>query len=149
MERIEESLSVHVFQFSLQLCIRRIPSPAASPSRETTQSRSIPTPRAISTKTRLMAAAAATEEAPAALRRPAPGAPPPRWRPQSLSGEIQTGKPNLLQWPALDRSLRFCVYFFSTVVPLAIYVSPGSRVAVESAHQPVELPRKLLTDPWD
>ena len=36
-----------------------------------------------------------------------------------------------------------------SVVPLEISFLPGSRVAVVSAHQPVELPRKLLTEPWD
>ena len=38
--------------------------------------------------------------------------------------------------------------FIFSVVILAISLLPGSRVAVISAHQPVELPRKLLTEPW-
>ena len=40
-----------------------------------------------------------------------------------------------------------CLFFL--LVPLAISVLPGSRVVVVSAHQPGELPRKLLTEPWD
>ena len=43
---------------------------------------------------------------------------------------------------------RGSVLIFS-VVPLAISFLPGIRVAVVLAHQPVELPRKLLTEPWD
>ena len=34
-------------------------------------------------------------------------------------------------------------------VPLAISFLLGSKVAVVSAHQPAELPRKCLTKPWD
>jgi len=39
--------------------------------------------------------------------------------------------------------------FIFLAVPLAISFLPGSRVAVVTAHQPVQLPRKRLTEPWD
>ena len=44
---------------------------------------------------------------------------------------------------ALGQSTRFCFL----EVPLAIFFLPGTRVAVGSAHQPAELPRRLLTKP--
>ena len=37
----------------------------------------------------------------------------------------------------------------SLEVTLALFFLSGNRVAIESALQPVELPRKLLTKPWD
>ena len=62
-------------------------------------------------------------------------------------GNIPVWLAATVQRPALGRSSRLWVSF--SVVPLAISFLPGSRVAVVSAHQPLELPRKLLTEPWD
>ena len=53
-----------------------------------------------------------------------------------------------VQPAALGQSSRFCVYFFQKFL-LQFLSCLGCRVAVVSAHQPVELPGKLLTEPWD
>ena len=39
--------------------------------------------------------------------------------------------------------------YFSLGVAVAISILPGCIAAVVSAHQPVELPRKYLTTPWE
>ena len=48
---------------------------------------------------------------------------------------------------ALGQSTSFCWCFFRSST--CKFFLPGSREAAESAHQPVELPRKHLTKPWD
>ena len=46
------------------------------------------------------------------------------------------------------RSVREVLFMFFISSSCNFYL-PGSRVAVASAHLPAELPRKLLTKPWD